>query len=206
MHLLLSIYLSGELTGPKGEEDWVDLFLIDQLAAGIPVLRALAPRVPVLFYCHFPDLLLVARRDVWLRWMWRVPFDQLEGWGMRGADRVLVNSGFTRGVVEGVWPWLGNGKRDGNGNGNGDRGGVGIVYPCVDTHGDDKQEGEEEEEPLWKGKKVILSINRFEVKKDIGLAIRAFARLPAEVRKEAKLVIAGNATTALTSLPSTPYR
>lgn len=99
---------------------------------------------------------------------------------MRGADRVVVNSSFTKGVVEGVWKGLGE---------------VGIVYPCVDTP--EKKEKEEEEaggakgKELWKGKKVLLSINRFERKKDIGLAIRAFAELSEQDRDGLRLVIAG---------------
>ena len=94
---------------------------------------------------------------------------------MRGADRVVVNSKFTKGVVEGVWPRL----RE-----------VGVVYPCVDTRGADSDDVEEKSE-LWKGKKILLSINRFEGKKNIELAIRAFARLSETERKGARLVIAG---------------
>ena len=96
---------------------------------------------------------------------------------MRGADRVVVNSGFTRRVARGVWPDLG-GER-----------GVGVVYPCVNT--DVKKSEGEEAKPLWEGKKVVLSINRFERKKDVGLAIRAFAGLDEDIRRDAKLVLAG---------------
>ena len=44
---------------------------------------------------------------------------------------------------------------------------------------------------LWPGKAVLLSINRFERKKDVGLAIRAFAKLDETTQCKAKLVIAG---------------
>ena len=104
---------------------------------------------------------------------------------MQGADRVVVNSGFTKGVVEKVWGGLG-GER-----------GVGIVYPCVDTGARSAGklemigDGGKEEKPLWGGKKIILSINRFERKKDVGLAIRAFARIRQELRSGARLVVAG---------------
>ena len=47
------------------------------------------------------------------------------------------------------------------------------------------------EGPLWNGDRVLLSINRFEKKKDIGLALRAFAKVPVNARKGSKLVIAG---------------
>lgn len=104
---------------------------------------------------------------------------------MRGADRVVVNSEFTKGVVNGVWHGLG-----------GDRG-IGIVYPCVNTKKDSEQKGEVVEDemlremPLWGGNKVILSINRFERKKDVGLAIKAFAGLKVVERTGSRLVVAG---------------
>ena len=98
---------------------------------------------------------------------------------MRGADTVVVNSGFTKGVVESIWNGLGGVR------------GIGVVYPCVDI----KQSGDVKEEAnqgkVWGGKKIILSINRFERKKDIGLAIKAFAGLGVKDRIGVRLVIAG---------------
>lgn len=163
------------------------MFFVDQLAAGVPVLRWWGRGRGgggwrVLFYCHFPDLLLVKGRGRWWVRGWRWGFDWLEGWGMRGADRVVVNSRFTRGVVEGVWPDLGAGGR-----------GVGVVYPCVNTKvgtGGAKGEGDAKGE-MWRGKKVVLSINRFERKKNIALALRAFHGLEEEERRDVRLVLAG---------------
>jgi alpha-1,3/alpha-1,6-mannosyltransferase len=172
LHLILQISLSGELAALSPSA-----FFIDQLSAGIPLLRLLRPGVRILFYCHFPDLLLVQQRKSLLKRIWRVPFDWLEGWSMRGADRVVVNSEFTRSVVRSVW-----------GESLGGKEGIGVVYPCVPT-----KQGRERarDNNLWGGKKVVLSINRFERKKDIGLAIRGYAGLPADVQREAKMVVAG---------------
>lgn len=172
IHLLVAITWNGELAQLKPTA-----FFLDQLSAGIPFLRWFWEDQKILFYCHFPDLLLVQGRKSWYKRIWRIPFDWLEGWGIRGADRVVVNSGFTKGVVESIWEGLG-GER-----------GVGVVYPCVDTRGDENVEGDSN--PLWKDKKVLLSINRFERKKDVGLAIRAFAGLEPKDREGARLVIAG---------------
>ena len=97
---------------------------------------------------------------------------------MRGADKIVVNSAFTRSVVESIWSGLGGEK------------GLGIVYPCVDTHEDGEKKIEATKE-LWKGKKVILSINRFEKKKNVGLAIKAFAKLEPRQRVGVRLVVAG---------------
>jgi alpha-1,3/alpha-1,6-mannosyltransferase len=177
---VLQVWLSGELAALHPSA-----FIVDQLSAGIPLLRWLFPATHILFYCHFPDLLLVRGRAQWWRRIWRVPFDALEGWSMRGADRVVVNSEFTKGVVEAVWPGLGGAR------------GLGIVYPCVDTTGVTAANGrkgtvvDEVQGPLWPGTKIVLSVNRFERKKDIGLVIRAFAALDPAIRSTAKLVIAG---------------
>ncbi|KAF6228959.1 hypothetical protein HO133_007071 [Letharia lupina] len=172
IHLLVAITWSGELTKLNPTA-----FFIDQLSAGIPFLRWFWEDQKILFYCHFPDLLLVQGRKTWYTRIWRIGFDWWEGWGIRGADRVIVNSGFTKGVVESIWEGLG-GER-----------GVGVIYPCVDTKGNEKVEGDSK--PLWKDKKVLLSINRFERKKDVGLAIKAFAGLEPQDREGVRLVIAG---------------
>lgn len=102
---------------------------------------------------------------------------------MSFADAMAVNSKFTRGVVTRTWPALAKGRE------------FEVVYPCVSTkakgEGGEKGKEEIEDGPMWKGMRVILSINRFERKKDIGLAIRAYAGLPKSKRKEVRLVIAG---------------
>ncbi|CAF9939147.1 MAG: Alpha-1,3-mannosyltransferase-like protein [Alectoria fallacina] len=176
LHLLLAITWSGELATLKPTA-----FFIDQLSAGIPFLRWFWEDQKILFYCHFPDLLLVQGRKSWYKRIWRIGFDWLEGWGIRGADRVIVNSGFTKGVVENMWEGLGGGR------------GVGVVYPCVDTKEHEKfeKDSQKDSKPLWKDKRVLLSINRFERKKDVGLAIKAFAGLDPEEREGVRLVIAG---------------
>lgn len=173
IHLILAITWSGELAKLKPTA-----FFLDQLSAGIPFLRWFWKDQKVLFYCHFPDLLLVQGRKRWYKRIWRIGFDWWEGWSIRGADRVVVNSEFTRDVVKELWPGLGRER------------GVGVVYPCVDTK-DQSESGTESGATLWKGKKVLLSINRFERKKDVGLAIKAFAGLESEERQGVRLVIAG---------------
>ncbi|KAL8822223.1 MAG: hypothetical protein Q9191_007037 [Dirinaria sp. TL-2023a] len=190
LHLIVAITWTGELKRLNPTA-----FFIDQLSAGVPVLRWRWERTPILFYCHFPDLLLVRGRKKWYKRMWRLGFDLLEGWGIRGADRLVVNSRFTKGVVEGVW------KRPGGVRG------IGVVYPCVDTQQPSKslaQNGvaianDATNEELWQGKKVLLSINRFERTKNIGLAIKAFAGLSVQDRQGVRLVIAGMASFAANS-------
>lgn len=145
-----------------------DAFVVDQLSAGLPLLRMLYPEKRILFYCHFPDLLLAQGRASWLKRAYRVPFDLIEQWSMSFADSIAVNSGFTKSVARRVWPELANTTA------------LHVVYPCVDVR---ERILEGDKVPAWNNKKIILSINRFERKKDIGLAIRAYAGLDKQDRK-----------------------
>lgn len=93
---------------------------------------------------------------------------------MNASDQIVVNSKFTRTVAKEVFPTL---ARE-----------LGVIYPCVDGNIDESST----KERLWNGDfKILLSINRFERKKDIGLAIRAYTRLSAEEREGTRLILAG---------------
>lgn len=181
-HLLFVVAASGELA-----EINPTALIVDQLSAGLPILRYLCPSAPILFYCHFPDLLL-ARRTSTLKKLYRLPFDALEQWSMGFAQSICVNSQFTKGIVEQTWPRLKEQVK------------MSVVYPCVDTENIVDGEVNERYDAVMDDKKIILSINRFERKKDIGLAIKAFAAIPKAQRERACLVIAG-----LFPPPSPPF-
>ena len=163
IHLVLAIHYSGELAKLRPAA-----YVVDQLSAGLPLLKYLTSRTPILFYCHFPDLLLARGRESLVKRAYRVPFDAVEQWSMGFADAVAVNSNFTRGIVAKTWPSLDVDTK--------------VVYPCVDTA------IPASEAALPGDKKTILSINRFERKKDIALAIKAFAKIPTN---GVRLVLAG---------------
>jgi alpha-1,3/alpha-1,6-mannosyltransferase len=94
---------------------------------------------------------------------------------MSGSDRIVVNSKFTRSVAGNVFPSLHDA--------------LSVIYPCVS---DPDQNSSRPKEILWNNKfKILLSINRFERKKDIGLAIRAFKSLTPAERKSTRLILAG---------------
>lgn len=171
VHLILTISFTAEL-----RQLHPNAFIVDQLSAGLPLLRLLYPRTRILFYCHFPDLLLARGRAEWLKRVYRVPFDAVEQWSMGFADAVAVNSGFTKGMVARVWPGLAQVKE------------LQIVYPCVDVR---EKRAEEDNVAAWNNKRILLSINRFETKKDIGLAIKAYAGLGKREREGVRLVLAG---------------
>ncbi|KAK4946456.1 Alpha-1,3-mannosyltransferase-like protein [Elasticomyces elasticus] len=175
LHLVLAVTVfSSELKNLEPTH-----FFVDQLSACVPLLRLLCD-ARVLFYCHFPDKLLVQRSTgVFgaLKRVYRRPFDAIEGWSTGCSDGIVVNSKFTRRTVAKTFPALE--KRQ-----------LKVVYPCVDTAAG-LESDEKISKPLWPGKKVLLSINRFERKKDVGLALRAFAGLSEEERRGARLVVAG---------------
>ncbi|KAL5615328.1 hypothetical protein BROUX41_005375 [Berkeleyomyces rouxiae] len=183
LHLILHVYFTGELAALDP-----DTFIVDQLAAGLPLLQYLFPEQGILFYCHFPDMLLVRGRDRLLKRLYRLPFDWVEQWSTSYAHAIAVNSEFTKGMVAKTMPILA--QRD-----------LRVVYPAIyieSTKLPKKAIGQRPhdtatDEPTiqWPDEKVILSINRFERKKDIGLAIKAFAAIPAAQRVGVRLVLAG---------------
>ncbi|RMZ75455.1 hypothetical protein DV738_g5471, partial [Chaetothyriales sp. CBS 135597] len=173
-------FFSDELFGLRP-----DVFVVDQLPACVPLLRWLYPRRQrTLFYCHFPDQLLADRKDGGalggaVKSLYRIPFDWFEGWSMGASDKIVVNSNFTKSVANRIFPSL-SGQFD-------------VVYPCVgDIDLPSHSEENAQERILWGGKfRILLSINRFERKKDVGLAIKAFNGLSDQERSRSRLVLAG---------------
>ncbi|GMF77773.1 unnamed protein product [Aspergillus oryzae] len=188
LHLTISVL--GETsrtsdTNEKSKESEVledDIFIVDQVPACVPFLKTFArQRQRILFYCHFPDQLLAFRGEAgsllsFVKTLYRYPFDWFEGWAMSASDKVVANSRFTRGVVKEVF----GGEKLGD---------VSVVYPCVDTEAAALRDPVvvKDGETLWGGKKILLSINRFERKKDMALAIRAYHGLGAEKRRGTSL-------------------
>ncbi|CAN4098667.1 unnamed protein product [Withania somnifera] len=70
-----------------------DIILADQVSVVIPLLK-LNKSAKVVFYCHFPDLLL-AQHTTTLRRIYRKPIDFIEEITTGMADLILVNSRFT---------------------------------------------------------------------------------------------------------------
>ncbi|PRW55889.1 alpha-1,3 1,6-mannosyltransferase ALG2 [Chlorella sorokiniana] len=166
-----------------------DVIITDQVSAVNPLLRWLTA-ARVLFYCHFPDLLLAGRRSA-LHAAYRAPLDWVEQQTTGAADAIVVNSCFTQGVFAQTFTRLAaRGVRPG------------VLYPAVAIPAAaDLQEAEEgwraglpaELAAFIEGGPTFLSINRFERKKGIGLALEALAELRSRGRQYAacRLVVAG---------------
>lgn len=93
-----------------------------QVSVSILVLRLLAPRAKILFYCHFPDQLLSSNRS-WLKAFYRLPFDLVEEITTLMADKIVVNSRFTAGMFTKTFRLACGNEPD-------------VLYPCVSIDDD----------------------------------------------------------------------
>ena len=169
----------------------LDVAFVDQVSAPVPLIKLLSGgRTKVLFYCHFPDKLL-ATRTVALqetkvslaKRIYRVPFDKAEEWTTGKADKILVNSNFTAGVFSKTFAGLAAPE---------------VLYPSINMDAFARSYAAAKkfkEAPsclhdVIPGipddvtncatadvKRIVLSINRFERKKNIMLAVEMLAYL-----------------------------
>ncbi len=147
-----------------------NLIMADQITFHLPLLRLFCSR-KVLFYCHFPDKLLVqpGKNGFLHRSLYRRVFDWAEGVCLAaGASKIVVNSRFTQAAFLQAFPRLSQTPI--------------VLYPGVEC-----------DSAIEKKKARILStcflsLNRFERKKDVELAIEALALMR---NKHATLVVAG---------------
>ena len=156
------------------DADQPDIVISDVVPHVIPLFRALRRRLPVLFYCHFPDQLLTPPRRGLYAW-YRAPFDALEAAGTARASTVLVNSQYTADVFARTYPDLHVSPQ--------------VVYPGVDVARWAPQPG------ASGARTTIVSVARFERAKNAQLAIAAFARLremlPPDAFAPLRLAMAG---------------
>ncbi|KAJ2557261.1 Alpha-1,3-mannosyltransferase-like protein [Coemansia sp. RSA 1933] len=164
-----------------------DVLFVDQLSAPIPMLKY--TRAHIMFYCHFPDYLMAPHNSV-PRKLYRMPFDLLEEFTTGEADEILVNSRFTQGTFRKAFPHLSKIPK--------------VLMPALNLQRYDAPVDMEDPSlsVLQTSKQLVVSINRFERKKDIVLAIDAFnllvsrlntedAQEPKTTRSRVCLVVAG---------------
>ncbi|KAH7859622.1 hypothetical protein Vadar_003380 [Vaccinium darrowii] len=132
-----------------------DVVLADQVSVVIPLMK-LKKSTKVVFYCHFPDLLLAQHTTI-LRRMYRKPIDFIEEVTTGMADLILVNSRFTASTFAGTFKHL---------HARGIK--LAVLYPAVNVDQFDKPHA---------FRLNFLSVNRFERKKNVELAISAFSLL-----------------------------
>ena len=160
-----------------------DLFVVDQNPFVLPLLWIF--RKKTLFYMHFPEKLLYTDRANPLLKVYRFFLDYLEEFCLLFANKIVVNSQFTKSSYEGTFAGL---RRLGKS--------VDLLYPAIDFS-KFKKTGAKGKSSLTKfgleNAHFFLSLNRFEDSKNIELAIRSFAifRRKKSSSENCKLAIAG---------------
>jgi alpha-1,3/alpha-1,6-mannosyltransferase len=172
--ILRTALCAGAMTRQGGRR--FDLVVCDVVSHVVPLARAFSG-APVLFYCHYPDLLLTpARAGAYARY--RRPLDWLEGVGLRRADRIAVNSEHTAGIVRATLPGLSEHT-------------LHVVHPGVDTH---RFRPATTHDPAAAGP-VMLALGRIARDKNLALAVRTLAalrdRLAPGLFSRVRLVVAG---------------
>ncbi|NXL95894.1 ALG2 mannosyltransferase, partial [Alectura lathami] len=152
------------------------------VSACIPILRLARTRKKVLFYCHFPDQLLT-KRESFLKRIYRMPLDWLEEYTTGMADCIVVNSKFTASVFKETFKSLSHINPD-------------VLYPSLNTSSFDTIVPADIDDLIPNKKKFLfLSINRYERKKNLALALEALhqlrGRLDSHEWGEVHLVMAG---------------
>jgi len=154
----------------------------DQISVCLPLLRLSSSKT--VFYCHFPDMLLTQRKSL-LKRLYRAPIDWVEEWTTGMAHSVLVNSNFTKRTFADTFKSL--------------QITPGVLYPSLIFDALDKVDPMVDIDRLVPAEPeiVFLSINRFERKKNLKLAVEALATLKStlddapELWSKVHLVIAG---------------
>lgn len=159
-----------------------DLVFCDQVSVCIPLLRLRIPRV--IFYCHHPDQLLSAPGG-WFKRLYRLPLNYLEELTTGLADKIFVNSLYTLSVFKSTFTRL---KMEPE-----------VLYPSINCSNFDQMRilplERVLDRKLPKDSIMLLSINRYERKKHLHLAIEGLAELKSlvspEMYKKIYLVMAG---------------
>lgn len=173
-----------------------DVIVVDQVPAAMVLLQRLAPRIPRFFYCHFPDQLCDGRRNDKGEYVkpliapikaYRDFFDSMEAKSMNTASAVYCNSQYSRETTARVFPALGLTTKN-------------VLCPPVPltltkeewkvalmrsqlpssilrlrrSQSEVGTSGDAVEDLIPPERPLFVSINRYERKKNIELAIRAF--------------------------------
>lgn len=165
----------------QSKEEKIDLIFCDLISLGIPLLKYAKHNPKILFYCHFPDQLLT-KQGGRLKSIYRMPLNYLEEKTTGAADGVLVNSKFTSRIFSETFKSL--------------KITPGVLYPSLVTKSFDQYKTNDNSiDGIADNAVILLSINRYERKKNLPLALKAFKLLERNLTKQewekAHLVLAG---------------
>eukprot|EP00210_Caulerpa_lentillifera_P000942 g912.t1 len=175
----------------KDQRSRFDAVFADQVSNVLPLFKIFAKGVKLLFYCHFPDLLL-AKPGGWMKRLYRWPMNWLEEITTGMADTVLVNSHFTLEVFSMTFPKLHSAGVKPE-----------VLYPATQLVSESDLE---DASKCWQTElpteivqflnrpktATFLSINRFERKKNIELAMHALQKvMMLSTELSPQLIVAG---------------
>ncbi|KAI5644854.1 glycosyl transferases group 1 domain-containing protein [Phthorimaea operculella] len=137
------------------------LIFCDLISLCIPFLKRAHGPFRVVFYCHHPDKLLTSEGGI-LKKLYRAPLNWLEEITTAQADKVLVNSKYTARVFQDAFQRIKDVPD--------------ICYPSINTEFFKTTPPKPLKEivPIGADKFVYLSINRYERKKNLQLALQSF--------------------------------
>ena len=167
-----------------------DVVVLDGVSAPVPLFYLAG--IPVVFYCHYPDKLLCTNRVGWLKRLYRSVIDIVEELTTGCATVIVVNSQFTAGAFYNSFPLISRYFQPK------------VLYPTVEedtspiphktsrkmigssigsatavaaTSATTSTVVTDEVGYTDKYDYIFVSLNRYERKKNIGLALDAFAYL-----------------------------
>jgi alpha-1,3/alpha-1,6-mannosyltransferase len=156
------VYAAFYVTLFQSKQEQIDLIFCDLISLGIPILKFAKYAPKILFYCHFPDQLLT-KQGGFLKTLYRMPLNYLEEKTTGAADGILVNSKFTSRIFSETFKSL-NKTPD-------------VLYPSLVTKHFDTSPSSPTLKNIPDNALVMLSINRYERKKNLPLALKAFKLL-----------------------------
>lgn len=140
-----------------------DFIILDQVSFPIPILWIMNSNI--IFYCHYPDKLLCVERASFFKRAYRFILDLVEELTTGMAKVILVNSKFTAGVFGRSFKLL-----------NKFRSPPLVVYPAIQEEIFKVNSGLKVEDIIGvKPGHLLMSLNRYEWKKNIPLALQAFS-------------------------------
>ena len=184
MSTVRMLYLTYKVV--RGHHSSADVVVVDVLPTSLPLVLNWMPTAGILFYCHFPDkLLLRSTQGGIFKKIYRRVLDAVEEYTMSISDTLVVNSRFTLGVVEENFPFLLSKRKKDQQHQVLEP--VEVLYPALDTSNMVQANNVDKT-----NQSPIVSLNRFERKKNIELLIKAYAIIQGKTNNPLPpLVIAG---------------
>lgn len=185
--MIRAIYLSFAV---MINEPTYDIYFTDQISIYVFLLKFFKSQSKVVFYCHHPDLLLTTNHNL-LNRIYRIPFNLIEEFTTSVSDILLCNSLYSQSIIRKTFTKFMNE----------DNTEISILYPSLNTTVLDVLLKKcIEEKGVVKDDEYVtfMSINRYERKKNISLAIKSFIKMKENMLKnerikneKIKLVISG---------------